>query len=180
MIVAIQRMDSDGHIVLLSDWLRKKYERRLVATGANMAHIHFVNHIGQHNKHNLLALYMHADVLLDSYPATGCTTTREILELGSPIVTFPSMYLGSRWTTGFYQVMHMDELIARNKSHYAQLAVNIATNRSYREGLRQKIRVQYYRLVESDATVQSWRDAIYWMARPNSVECRSSCFQGTD
>ena len=47
--------------------------------------------------HRLLALYSLSDAVLDSYPACGCTTTREALALGAPVVTLPHNYLGSRW-----------------------------------------------------------------------------------
>ena len=44
------------------------------------------------------ALHVVSDVVLDSYPAGGCTTTREALELGKAVVTLPAKYLGARWS----------------------------------------------------------------------------------
>jgi predicted O-linked N-acetylglucosamine transferase (SPINDLY family) len=57
-------------------------------------------------------LYQLSDVSLDSYPAGGCTTTREALALGSPVVTLPHKYLGSRWSKAYYDIMGMKELVA--------------------------------------------------------------------
>ena len=68
--------------------------------------VHFLE---QQPHHRLLALYQHATVILDSYPAGGCTTTREVLELGKPLVTLPAKLLGSRWTIGYFNVIDLEE-----------------------------------------------------------------------
>ena len=52
-----------------------------------------------------MALYSLADVVLDSYHAGGCTTTREALEVGALVVTLPAKYLGSRWSAAYYTIM---------------------------------------------------------------------------
>jgi predicted O-linked N-acetylglucosamine transferase (SPINDLY family) len=56
-----------------------------------------------------MALYSLADVVLDSYHAGGCTTTREALEVGALVVTLPAKYLGSRWSAAYYTIMGVTE-----------------------------------------------------------------------
>ena len=70
------------------------FYNRLSSAGCDMERIFF---IPAQPHHKLLALYELSDVILDSYPAGGCTTTREVLELGKVVVTLPAKYLGSRW-----------------------------------------------------------------------------------
>jgi predicted O-linked N-acetylglucosamine transferase (SPINDLY family) len=47
---------------------------------------------------------------LDSYPAGGCTTTREALELGKAVVTLPAKLLGGRWSLAYYALLGCGEL----------------------------------------------------------------------
>ena len=52
---------------------------RLERTGADVSRVHYIPALPHHK---LCALHVVSDVILDSYPAGGCTTTREALELG--------------------------------------------------------------------------------------------------
>ena len=70
--------------------------------------------------HELLALYREAAVVLDSYYAGGCTTTREAFEMGAVVVTLPAKYLGGRWTLAFYQILGIKEAIATDEADYAR------------------------------------------------------------
>ena len=62
--------------------------------------------------HKLMALHTLSDVILDSYPAGGCTTTRESLEVGGLVVTLPARYLGSRWTLAYYSIIGVWDPVA--------------------------------------------------------------------
>lgn len=52
--------------------------------------------------HNLIAV---CDVILDTFPFTGCNTSLESFNVGKPVVTMPSAYLNGRFTAGFYEFM---------------------------------------------------------------------------
>ena len=78
------------------------YMNRLRLAGVDLSRVGFVQ---QQPHHRLMALYSLADVVLDSYHAGGCTTTREALEVGALVVTLPAKYLGSRWSAAYYTIM---------------------------------------------------------------------------
>ena len=78
------------------------YVNRLRRAGVDLSRVAFVQ---QQPHHRLMALYSLADVVLDSYHAGGCTTTREALEVGAIVVTLPAKYLGSRWSAAYYTIM---------------------------------------------------------------------------
>ena len=82
------------------------YMNRLRLAGVDLSRVGFVQ---QQPHHRLMALYSLADVVLDSYHAGGCTTTREALEVGALVVTLPAKYLGSRWSAAYYTIMGVTE-----------------------------------------------------------------------
>lgn len=115
--------------------------------------------------HRLLALYRDATVVLDSYPAGGCTTTREVLELGKSLVTLPARLLGGRWTLGYYNNLGFQEstkeaLVASTPEEYVELAVALGTNPVLRETVETDIRRCVPRLFHRQEAVQAWQDIL--------------------
>ncbi len=130
MLVAVLQRDPRARLLLSAPSVNPKekapdgiHSARLRRAGADMSRVHFVP-IQPH--HRLMALYRLADVVLDSYPASGCTTTREgLLEAG---VTLPAKYLGSRWTLAYYNIMGVTDLVAHDQDDYVAKAVRVATD----------------------------------------------------
>ena len=87
-----------------------------------------INHVVSLPVPRLFALYGLSDVMLDSYMAGGCTSTRHALELGAPVVTLPAAYLGGRWTKALYDIMGVTDLVASSKEDFVELAVKVATS----------------------------------------------------
>ena len=85
VLAAISRADPHARL-LLHDVEPSQVEakrhiiQRLELAGADLSRVHFLP-VQPH--HRLLALYALSDVVLDSLPASGCTTTREALEVGA-------------------------------------------------------------------------------------------------
>lgn len=86
-----------------------------------------------------LGLVANCDVLLDTIHFNGGTTSYECLEVGTPIVTWPSEFLRGRLTFGLYKQMNVLDCVARDWPHYVELAVQLGTERAYREHVRAKI-----------------------------------------
>lgn len=80
-----------------------------------------------------------ADVMLDTPHWSGGRTSLDALACGLPIVTLPGAYSRGRQTCGMLRMMKMNELIATTPSEYADRAVAIARDRSYRMRLAQEI-----------------------------------------
>jgi predicted O-linked N-acetylglucosamine transferase (SPINDLY family) len=105
-------------------------------------------------------LYELSDVILDSYPAGGCTTTREVLELSKAVVTLPARLLGGRWTYAYYQILGDETLnemvIAETEQEYVELAVMLGTDEGRREEAERRIGESLYKLYERDESVMAW------------------------
>jgi predicted O-linked N-acetylglucosamine transferase (SPINDLY family) len=94
LLCGILRKDPDGQIILYAAKLpmvKESLFAQLYNVGCDLENIHFLPH---QPHHTLLALYMVSNIMLDSYPASGCTTTFEILELGKAVITLLARQLG--------------------------------------------------------------------------------------
>lgn len=106
--------------------------------------------------HILMAMYSLCDVVLDSFFFGGDTTTREGFEVGAPIVTLPSKYLGGRWTQAYYNIIGIDELIAKSENDYVDIAVRIANDNT--KSLRTRILENSYKLFYSNDAILAWEN----------------------
>eukprot|EP00946_MAST-07B_sp_MAST-7B-sp1_P000159 g159.t1 len=139
---------------------------RLNKAGVDMSRVHF---LPPQPHHALMALYALSDVVLDSYYAGGCTTTREALEVGAPVVTLPAKYLGGRWSLAYYQIMGMASpgqwLVARNRDDYVATAIKVAQNvGGFRDRAVTKIMQNLEALFRQEAAVEAWSAALEKMA----------------
>jgi len=93
---------------------------------------------------------------LDSYYAGGCTTTREALEIGAPVITLPGKYLGGRWSLAYYNIIGIQDLIAKDKEDYVKLALTYGTNKEKNVEMREKILGNIHKIFYSEEAIQSW------------------------
>jgi len=162
LICGILENDPNGIVVLRSEDSpanQAVFKKRLERAGCNLDRVHFLD---QQPHHRLLALYHEATVVLDSYPAGGDTTTREVLELGKPLVTLPTRLLGGRWTLGYLNNIGLNEstkkaLIASTPEEYVNLAVRLATDTSLRESVEADIEQCAPNLFHRDEAVEAWQ-----------------------
>ena len=111
--------------------------------------------------HHLLAMYSLADVVLDSVYFGGDTTSREAFETGAPVITLPYKTIGQRWTQAYYRMMGIEDYIASNPDHYAELAVNTAKKTSREKiNIRKRIkRLAHEKLYRIEDGVKYWVQA---------------------
>ena len=90
------------------------------------------------------ALYAGIDILLDTFPMNGGTTTCEALWLGVPVVTRSGDIFQSRAGLSILGAMGLDELIAGSDDEYVRIAVELARDgarlAAWRAGLRERMR----------------------------------------
>jgi hypothetical protein len=160
LICNILTQDPLGRVILhegRSPINHELFVQRLSNAGCDMARVHF---LPSQLHHRLLALYELSDVILDSYPAGGCTTTREVLELSKAVVTLPARLLGGRWTYAYYQILGDETLnemvIAETEQEYVELAVMLGTDEGRREEAERRIGESLYKLYERDESVMAW------------------------
>tara|TARA_B110000008_G_C16971686_1_gene564193 strand:+ start:892 stop:2754 length:1863 start_codon:yes stop_codon:yes gene_type:complete len=106
--------------------------------------------------HKLMALYVLSDIILDSYYAGGCTTTREALEVGGLVVTLPTNYLGGRWSLAYYKIMGVMDLVAHSKEEYVDIAVDLGKSRDKRLMMKDKILENVNKLFYKQEAVDAW------------------------
>jgi predicted O-linked N-acetylglucosamine transferase (SPINDLY family) len=116
-------------------------------------HVYFLPELPHHE---LIGLYNVSDVVLDSYYAGGCTTTREALEIGAIVVTLPGKYLGGRWSLAYYNIMGVLDLVAKDKQDYVNIALKYGTNQEENAKMKEVILDNVGKLFYSDEAVNSW------------------------
>jgi len=162
LVSAILRADPDALVILHEEdnaYNRRIFSQRFVDAGCDMKRVFFIP-VQAH--HRLLALYSLSDVILDSYPAGGCTTTREVLELGKVTVTLPAKFLGSRWSAALYEMLGNETLksrtVAKDAEEYVRLAVALGTNAEYREETESLIKENVHKLFRREDAIEAWTD----------------------
>jgi protein O-GlcNAc transferase len=120
------------------------------------------------------ALYAGIDILLDTFPMNGGTTTCEALWLGVPVVSRSGKVFQSRAGLSILGSVGLGELVADNDEDYVRIATGLARDgarlAALRAGLRERMRASpltdaraYAR--ELEATYRRiWRD---WCSRPS-------------
>tara|TARA_Y100000994_G_scaffold249638_2_gene263097 strand:- start:4615 stop:6324 length:1710 start_codon:yes stop_codon:yes gene_type:complete len=156
MLQNVLEKDDEGIIILHGgaerDW------------GLDMSRVYYLNSLPHHE---LLALYREADVVLDSYYAGGCTTTREAFEMGAVVVTLPAKYLGGRWTKAYYDILGVSDAIAKDEDDYAKLAVSIACNPSLKASISSKISENIHKMWRSEEAVNNWTEVFLQLSQKN-------------
>lgn len=176
LICGIQKSDPDARVILHlpnSEELLNTFKMRLLVAGCNKDRIHFVPALAHHQ---LLGLYSVSTVILDSYPAGGCTTTREALEMGRAVLTWPSRLLGGRWTYAYYQILGKEELndylIASSAGDYIMKATALGRDGQLRGRVELMIEQNLHKLYKQDVAVRSWEDVLRQIS---PVERKAEC-----
>ena len=90
-----------------------------------------------------LALYSAADVVLDTFPYTGGTTTCHALWMGVPVVTLTGVTATSRGGASLLHAVGLDELVAATAEEYLDTAAALAQDRgrlaALRSGMRERM-----------------------------------------
>jgi predicted O-linked N-acetylglucosamine transferase (SPINDLY family) len=79
------------------------------------------------------------DVLLDSIGWSGCNSSLESLAHDLPIVTMPGPLMRGRHSMAMLKMMDVHETIAETTDAYVSTAVRLASDRSWRIAIKNKI-----------------------------------------
>jgi hypothetical protein len=155
-LVKILEKDPKARILLHKENNRDNHEICLQYFRDLSGHLSRVHWIPCLEHHRLMSLYKLSNVVLDSYYAGGCTTSREAMEIGKVIITKPEKYLGGRWTYAYYNKIGINDFIARDYDHYVDLALEIGTNIEKQIESEKKIRENVHKLFYCKESVESW------------------------
>jgi predicted O-linked N-acetylglucosamine transferase (SPINDLY family) len=140
MLADILRRDPAGQLVLiegtLPHWTELLSQRFAQSMPDVMARIRFLPSQPTNDFLNLIAV---SDVILDPFHFGGGNTAYEALAVGAPIVTWPGAYMRGRVTYACYRKMGVMNCVADSPDQYAELAVRLGCDRSFREEIRAKI-----------------------------------------
>lgn len=98
--------------------------------------------LGRVSRERYLASHAEVDILLDSFPFSGGTTTCEALWMGVPTVTLAGKRLVSRQGASLLGAAGLDDWVAHSKADYIQLVVDKASNTGALRTLRANLRSQ--------------------------------------
>ncbi len=133
----------DSRIVLTTVPEQGRERIRAALTQAGVAEARISMHDRLPTK-DFWALYAGIDIMLDTFPMNGGTTTCEALWLGVPVVTRSGDIFQSRAGLSILGSMGLDELIAGSDEEYVRIAVALAHDRerlaALRAGLRERMR----------------------------------------
>ncbi|HEX4795925.1 MAG TPA: tetratricopeptide repeat protein [Humisphaera sp.] len=86
--------------------------------------------------------YNQIDIVLDTYPYHGTTTTCETLWMGTPMITLAGSAHRSRVGVSLLNNVGLGDLVAQSEEQYVQLAQRLAQNPSRRAELHQQLRAR--------------------------------------
>jgi len=85
-------------------------------------------------------VYERIDVVLDSFPITGGTTTAIPLWMGVPVISLAGTQSGQRFGASFLTAAGFPELIAEDADSYVEKAVALARDKDRLAGMRREMR----------------------------------------
>lgn len=88
-----------------------------------------------------LSSYNSVDIMLDTFPYPGGTTTCEALWMGVPILTLTGHTLLARQGVSMLSCVGLNDWIAENEDDYIQKAVEFANNKPLLQELKLKASV---------------------------------------
>eukprot|EP00039_Didymoeca_costata_P031422 m.34660 g.34660 ORF g.34660 m.34660 type:complete len:484 (+) comp8759_c0_seq2:986-2437(+) len=135
-----------------------------------MQRIHFLPGLSNEQWFGILK---HGDVILDSYPFGGYTTSLEAFAVGdTPIVTLPNPrgLMAGRCTKGFFDMMGIDDTIAESKDEFVNISVRLAHDLDFQRGVRLQIASASWMLWQRNETVSEWSSFLSSVATGRSIE----------
>lgn len=114
-----------------------------------------------------LESYAEVDVVLDTYPYPGGTTTAEALWMGVPTLTLTGNTLLARQGEGMLSCVGLADWVATSEQHYVQKAVEKVSDLLSLAALRAGLRVQAQRslLFDGDGFARNLENAFEGMAK---------------
>jgi predicted O-linked N-acetylglucosamine transferase (SPINDLY family) len=89
---------------------------------------------------DLLDIYNHIDISLDTWPYCGGNTIAESLWMGVPVVTLKGERFSSRYGASLLAAAGCDDLVGRSPEEYVEIAARLAANLPRLQFLRHNLR----------------------------------------
>jgi protein O-GlcNAc transferase len=109
------------------------------ARGVDAERLIFARRVDSHGEH--LARHQLADLFLDTLPYNAHTTASDALYVGLPVLTCQGTTFVGRVAESLLRALELPELVARDLSHYEELAVLLAQEPARLKALRERLEV---------------------------------------
>jgi predicted O-linked N-acetylglucosamine transferase (SPINDLY family) len=155
IIGAILRGDPRGQVVLIegpcAGWRASLAERfcRTIPYAADRIVL-----LPRLSQDDFLHLQARADLLLDTTPFGGGSTSYEAFAFGTPIVTQAGPLLRGRITSGCYRQMGIGDCAAESEEEYVQIALRLGTDPVWRADVSARILERKHLLYEDTQAVR--------------------------
>jgi predicted O-linked N-acetylglucosamine transferase (SPINDLY family) len=117
------------------------FSRRLRTAGIDEGRVNFLPPQESHTEH--LMAYRQTDIILDSFPYGGVTTTCEALLMGVPVIGWASDRALGRYTASFLSQLHLSDLAANSMEEYVAAAAALAADSGRLRALRRDLRGRF-------------------------------------
>ncbi|HEY9838839.1 MAG TPA: hypothetical protein V6D23_00185, partial [Candidatus Obscuribacterales bacterium] len=152
----------DSHLVLLENpnpsWFEKLQARLRRSLGHSYARVIWMS---RQSQENFLQLAGCCDLLLDTLPICGGTTTYDTLVSGTPLITLTGAFSKNRLSHAIYVQMGLTDLVCETPEAYCELAIRLGGDAGERERLRQAILQRLDRLYERREGIREFEDQLY-------------------
>jgi predicted O-linked N-acetylglucosamine transferase (SPINDLY family) len=125
--------------------------------GTLMDRVVFLPKLKQEDAHRLL---LSVDCCLDSFPLCGMSSSFDAAMLGVPTVTLPSEAPFGKWTATIYEHIGVSGLTARDQDEYLRIALRLAKDPVWRNGLGAELRQKAGLFIESAESVGAFAEFI--------------------
>ena len=142
--------------IVVSTWskiLRSIPNSRLILKSSNTNEINFLSNkfkkenvlssvifkSYQQNFQTHLKLYEEIDIVLDTFPYNGVTTSFEAIWMGVPVITMKGYNFNSRCGESINKNLNISWLVSENKDDYISKAIELSKNKDYFLDIRKKI-----------------------------------------
>lgn len=103
-----------------SDFMREELSQRMIQAGIEMSRVHLLGHL---DFEGYLEAHNEVDVLLDTFPSTGGTTTFLALWMGVPTVTLAGESLIARQGASILHGVGLDDWVASSEDEFVDTVV---------------------------------------------------------
>lgn len=117
--------------------VKEKLLREMVAAGIDLTRVHM---LGAVDLDSYLEAHNQVDILLDTFPYPGGTTTAFALWMGVPTITMTGRTMISRQGVSMLACVALDDWIAEDERDFVAIAKRMDTERSRLEPLRADLR----------------------------------------
>jgi predicted O-linked N-acetylglucosamine transferase (SPINDLY family) len=170
-------LDSTGHIVLFESFQHQRWGEllrlRLDATMTPTARKRVVFIPWIHDSDDFKRILALSDVILDPFHFGIGTTGAFAFAVGTPVVTLPGEFMRGRVGLQYYKALGVMDCVAANKEDYVKNAVEIGTNPTLREAIREKILSSNHRIFDNSLAYQDYSDFIRRVVQDDRIDLNS-------